>query len=1459
MTPKKLKQLKLRLNPEKKLRFRRYKKGKRWMYSTIATVGSFLGAVSFTTDAKADNLEPTLKTVLTAASGLSTEEDEDDSDDLGAKSMETPETAVEASALVNEDPREAVEIEAAIPTNEAIHFSAVYLTQTAGSIDVATDPDGSRGTFNQTVENNTLAQTPTSITVPITDTVANDVVYKAQAIANNTYAAVATWADFMNAYNNNAISYIDLIGNVSAGSTVYSTANASNNPLTPRTASLIIQGNNNILDLGINVSLFVGTAPAGSQLTLNNVRLMQEHTQGSSSSGSLRSVIQTPYLQAQQNNGLWIFNLNNVTYAGTASATTNGQYGNPPARLVDMEDALVNLSGNITWFSDQELFTLGALHIANGTTINYTQSLGSDGDSAIYFMAWDHKNSPTDTGAAHDIRIGDNTTMTFNGRVQGTMDRSVFYQDWLSMTVGDNVTWTQTAFTQLFNSASDKSLYGGNNGNFDTTNALYQSNGYGNLNSKQVVFGQNLTMNIPSVSSSTINIASPWNVTFNAGTTLNIKQTSNNPAFNLSNGAQLTFISPKALSVSINNGAAGNNFYNVSGAGTAFKLNNSSITYWNTANSNPATSSMTFQQLAITSSGLSIKDAAGNDLNSGLSNAQRLGVNTSSFQTTANPPGIITLEYVDINGVVIKTVQIPLSLANNNFIGQTINLLSQEYALSEIPENYMWAIGTQVLAAAAANAQSMGDPTSILDNGDSYGQANYAIVPPMGQNYTYLIYLYGLPNPGVHYQYLDVLTGNVVPTGSLQTGKEASGTSLSPANYGNTIDWTNSYYSSTNVPKGYVLASGELLGDNQQPNALTVGDGTMLATFYVYSPEESAAFSEEASEAASEELSDSESLEVSEHLSESESEDLSDSLSESESDSESSSGSASEAQSNVISESSSESTSDSLSNSLFESEQHSAQESNSESSSESMSESLSESLSEVESENGSLSDSESLSQMMSDSLLVSSSESDSLSLSDEESGSISESISTSHFESLSDSLSESRAESQNVSDLISESELASESLSQSEVLSTSHSESLLESASESLMESESLSSSESGLQSESTSVSDSESASLSESLSELEQLSESGSASESESHSVSEYHSLSDSLSEEASMNDSNSLLDSILTSESLSASESSLESHEQSDLASESSSLSESLSQSIEASLSVSSSLSLSESASESYSEAESGLLSASESMHESASESLSESTSLSEFNSQQESNSESSSESLSESSSESVSNLESLSVSESDFESALQSTYDSELISESESTSESVSLSEFHSQEESSSESRSESMLNSLSLVESASVSESESISLSLMEKESNRDSESLSESGEISESESLSLSNSNDNPPSEMVVQSESGSHSEGMDLPSSEMNSSSEKMTDGLIASEAMDSSALTTESYLAVPHQGTSGMNSLLPLTEDSEEVLPIWGSIPLIGAFLLFLRRRRKKEEKTLENEKEEE
>ncbi|WP_169790478.1 KxYKxGKxW signal peptide domain-containing protein, partial [Liquorilactobacillus aquaticus] len=1025
------------------------------------------------------------------------------------------------------------------------------------SLPVASDPDSGRNDFNNDVTNPSKENTPTSVTVATPDQVTNDATYYATAVANGTEADVSTYDQLRLAWANSNIAYIKVTANIAYASGNTAMSYRANG------ASVIINGNGHTIDLGTQNLGFLSNSTA-TTVTLNNATFEQGFAVNDGNGYSL----------IYSGNGSQLtVNTNNITLTSSASN------GNNPIHLMYGVGSKVVFSGkNIFNISNEITRSVGSINIANNSSVTLNRTSNDIGFSEFYFETI----APTGSvGYGNTLTMGDgssNAAYSYNNRTESFPAMYLFIG---GVTAGDNVSWTQTGF-QYFINGTQVGYY---------PNATF-------------AFGQNFKLSAPiTTMPGAITVGNNQKVIFNAGTTMDIQQRYNAAILQINGSASVTFISPKSLHLAIQNstGAAVSTTAGiVAGTGT-LTMNNSNIATWTGTNSSttkPAgDASAKFVNLKYTNGTTTLTDSSGNSASSTI-----LSRTTRELQTLALPVGTINVQYVDQYGNVIKTV--PVDLDNDAYIGEYISLINELYANTDMPGYYMWAIGNQVPTSAKTDAQSGGDSTTTADNGDSYGQANIAVVPMQDQTYNYKIYVYGVANNNVTYQYVDAITGKVITVSGDNAGKEAAGTNNVPANYGNTIDWTSSYYTNTNVPTGYHYATGSELNGNVQPTNLKVGTAASNTKIYLvsdsYASEStSASISTSTSSSLSNSASTSSSLSTSGSLSNSASTSASLSTSGSLSDSSSISASlsTSDSLSNSASTSTSLSTSDSLSNSGSISSSLSTSGSLSNSASTSSSLSTSDSLSDSGSTSSSLSTSGSLSNSGSTSASLSTS------------GSLSNSGSTSASLSTSGSLSNSASTSASLST----SGSLSNSVSTSGSLSTSDSLSDSTSTSSSLSTSGSLSDSTSTSSSLSTSGSLSNSASTSASLSTSDSLSDSGStsASLSTSGSLSDSGSTSTSLSTSGSLSNSASTSSSLSTSGSLSNSASTSASLSTSGSLSDSSSISASLSTSDSLSNSASTSTSLSTSDSLSNSGSISASLSTSDSLSNSASTSSSLSTS--------------------------------------------------------------------------------------------------------------------------------------------------------------------------------------------------------------------------------------------------------
>ncbi|MFR3684311.1 MAG: pectate lyase-like adhesive domain-containing protein, partial [Enterococcus sp.] len=1320
------------------------------------------------------------------------------------------------------------------------YFSVRGANGKSTKVNVSADPDINREDFEDAINNGQTPKNPTSVTVTASDQVTNKEAYKQTAIANGTYAAVNDWASLKSAYTNESLTYIEVTADFAAAS------NVAIRDLGWRQNGIIIDGGGHTVNME-RAAFNVGTSSTtrGSVFTITDINLIHWQSgelSGDSGTGAADAVIDSR--NATGGYGYWNFNINNVILKGNGG-TTSSDSGR---RLLDAEDSKVTLSGTIKADVKQELMQIGQVEIVNDAHVELNRTVGTTGYSMFYYMAI-RANNAADTGYAHSFTAGDGSTIIGNElSTYNSNNYPLVYYGYNSILVGDNVNWTQDGFQMLL----DLNRYSGSN-----------------QSGRTVTFGQNLTMTATrTVGSNSLYVTNNATVTFNAGTILDLQQWNNSTVVRTDSGSKIIFISPKALHLArlTGSGAIANGAL-FTGSGT-FTMNNSQISTWQGSDSQTASPNGNrnnkFAEMTISGSTTTIKDTAGNVTTSNIVDSS-----TRELATVAIDPGTVKVNYVDQYGNVIKTIDVPID-KDTNYIGQYINLVNKDYALTNMPPNYMWAIAGQVPASALTDKQSGGDGTTTADDGDAYGQANVAIVPMEGTEYVYNIYVYGVANNNVQYQYVDAKTGMVISADYLSSGQETAGSNLPPANYGNVIDWLNAYYTTTNVAAGYHYATGSELNGFVQPTATTVGTEASLVTIYVtadiqtvnitfvnsdgtalvgqvpnvsingtsgaeisyadlvvgyltqagYYADTNGMFTFDfTANGTSTTDSDPQSLTITLYPDYQ----LAGIISNNQPATDPATGdpynqiptSVTEGQYGAAGVSNGTivmgiTDADLVRNGyIYTITGPDGQVYNS------LAEALaSNGIFDTTTNNGLSIDGSPQAFVVNYEIdpvseSTSMSESESTSISESESNSISNSNSDSDSSSVSQSISESESISQSED---STSESISESKSESE--STSISESESSSTSKSISESESTSSSVS--ESESISKSDSNSNSDSESTSNSESISNSESDSESLSSSKSESDSNSDSESESLSISESNSTSKSI--SESVSESKSISESQSTSDSNSDSESLSISVSESLSESDSKSDSNSVSDSLSDSESTSVSDSSSTSESLSNSESLSISVSESLSESESKSTSESISNSLSNSESDSGSLSESNSTSNSVSDSESLSISVSESLSESESKSTSESISNSLSNSESDSGSLSESNSISNSVSDSESLSISVSESLS----ESESKSTSESISNSLSNSESDSGSLSESNST--SNSVSDSESLSISVSESLSESESKSTSESISTSISTSESTSDSTSISDSRSDSTSVSDSDSSSLSTSISDSNSL-----------------------------------
>ncbi|CAK1224939.1 DUF1542 domain-containing protein [Fructobacillus evanidus] len=721
------------------------------------------------------------------------------------------------------------------------------------------DDQTARSQFNSTVASNTASQSnqvnPSSITISQSDQLTNIDQYKAQDQANNSYAAVTDWASFQAAYLNDNIRFIDIQNDIT-------NPNAGNyNDLSERTQNIIIQGNGHQLNLG-QAAMWTGVSPnaasngtGGSTFTITNTNLVQYDAWNSTSEsgvawkGSYPNAAIASYNQNNSDGG-WIYNIDNVSLNGPQGIT--GPANQQPEHLLDAEGSYAIFSGNVTVNSTQEMARISKVDIVNGANVNFQLANGANvtsntGDGSPMFnfssLATAQSQGSAITGADHMFRVGDGASVSggfyhSGAAAPGLFNYGLVYGSYQGMEIGDNVTWTLDGYRHLL----DQLNYNGSN-----------------PNNRQYIFGRNFTVNTLNNQDNLSGVTAfdgrdfittsdntNANIYFYPGLTLSFKQ------FNTQRGAQsiklgagttLEIDEPRLFHVGLFD--SNNNGYDYAGGvdniggfnGQIFTMSNGAqfiikgvkTSIWTTgtsSGSNPTASDQTDGGTLVITNQNAVLTPRDGDQNSTIT--VKTDDTREIWADNTGGNGAVNVDYVDETGKVVKEVQVDVSDLKKYYPGEVVSLVNSNIVNDQMPTGYRWALGSEIPSTAAGDHQSGGDSTTSADDGTADGQANNLIVPVNDMSFTYKVYVYGLPET-VQYQYVDENTGKVLP-GQLSGGTGSELTSgLMTANYGNTIDWTNQYYTTTNVPTGYHYDAS----NTNQTKSTVVSDNNGLVTIYV--------------------------------------------------------------------------------------------------------------------------------------------------------------------------------------------------------------------------------------------------------------------------------------------------------------------------------------------------------------------------------------------------------------------------------------------------------------------------------------------------------------------------------------------------------------------------------------------------------------------------------------------------
>ncbi|RMC27543.1 DUF1542 domain-containing protein, partial [Lactobacillus sp. ESL0246] len=641
-------------------------------------------------------------------------------------------------------------------------------------ITVSPDVDNGRKDFEENIGKSTNVS-PTSLDIAVPDQILNPDKYQQKSVDVDSFSALAkAWAD-------RTVTYINITKDISyTGGTIRNRAAG---------ASVVINGNGHTVDLG-NQDFGLGAIPSTNPttITLTNTKYQQGYTTNDGLYG---------LVYATSGYGLTV----NVDKINLSASSANK---NNPIHVVYASNALVNFSGDNNFnISNEVTRAVTKIMFSNKAHVTMQRTANDAHFSEFFFLV------PSIAGTAgygNVIMMGNdssNTAYTNNG---SPANFPAVYLNINGITTGDNVKWEQSGFQYFINGTQGSSA------------------------GAKFKFGQNFNLKAPfTTQPGAIKLEDNQIAEFGAGTVFDINQRANGAVIQVDDSSSVSFTSPKQLHLAVQDNS-GNPASSRTGiiAGTgSVTLNNSNVSTWSDANSSikfpDGNNTAQFTKMVVQNGRATLTDLNGKTTSSNIVTST-----TRELQTNALPVGKILVQYVDQNGKKIGD-PVAISLDKDAYIGQFIPLNSQEIAVKNLPKNYMWAIGDQVYAGAKTDKQSRGDSTSTTDNGDEFGQAQIGIVPMKGQTYTYNVYVYGVKEKAT-YQYIDINNPDKVLTSKLsgKAGDEAVGNKI-PANYGNTINWQDEYYTKDNVPENYHYVKDA----PSQATTMLVGENNPVVNIYV--------------------------------------------------------------------------------------------------------------------------------------------------------------------------------------------------------------------------------------------------------------------------------------------------------------------------------------------------------------------------------------------------------------------------------------------------------------------------------------------------------------------------------------------------------------------------------------------------------------------------------------------------
>lgn len=447
---------------------------------------------------------------------------------------------------------------------------------------------------------------------------------------------------FREAYNNKEIKKIILEKDIDVNLAVHE-----------RTTSLIIDGQGNKLDLGMNLALPIGKSKLGEIFSLENIRIANYSNKSlSKEDGYFKST-------NIENMASWIFKFRNIK-TEISHASENGKV---MSKLINAPSSLIIFEESIDLHTRSYLVSGGTILIKDGCS--FTGKQIDTGNHAFYFNnSKVSENLTESTGGIVDkdksFIVEDNVSL--NMRMENSKYGTVINPHIGKFELGNNVNWTIEGYPTFFKVKSISPI-------------------------EKLHFGENCNLNIKSGENTSIITIEKDNcsIEFGEKSDIDINSTSNIISSNLislkGNNNHILFRNPKEVNLNSKN----NDIFYIED-GNYIKFENNNLESWNKGNN---TESYDFYEEGISElifkttnkNGILVEsdyDELNNYFNK--NNISRLKITKGLLKETK-------IEYINQNDDLIGERLILDYNTDNIFAGDNIPI-PNKYLNDYIPDNY---------------------------------------------------------------------------------------------------------------------------------------------------------------------------------------------------------------------------------------------------------------------------------------------------------------------------------------------------------------------------------------------------------------------------------------------------------------------------------------------------------------------------------------------------------------------------------------------------------------------------------------------------------------------------------------------------------------------------------------------------------------------------------------------------